>query len=88
MDNISVDVIHRIGHRYEEQNEEEIESFFAAAVEKWNDLNCSQGWVEFRSEVKDVQTLAQVLLLKEKLAATLLKHLERKDPLTVQTLLE
>lgn len=88
LDSINVDVFHRIGHRYEEQNDEEIESFFSTAVEKWNDLNCSKGWEEFRSNVEGVRTLAQVVLLKEKLAKILLEHLQKKDPLTVQALLE
>lgn len=86
--NIHVDVIHRIGHRNEEQDEEETESYFHTAVGKWSDLNCSQGWLEFKTEVKDVQSLAQLVLLKERVASSILQHLERKDPLTVQALLE
>lgn len=86
--NVNVDVIHRIGHRNEESTEDDIDSYFYQAIEKWNDMNCSQGWSEFRSEVKDVQTLAQLVLLRDRVVASLLNHLDRKDPLTVQSLLD
>lgn len=86
--NINVDVIHRIGHRNEEENEDDIESYFYHALVKWNDLNCSQGWKDFNSEVKDVQTLAQLILLRERVVSSLLHHLEKKDPLTTQAMLE
>ncbi|KAK3932177.1 Small subunit processome component 20-like protein [Frankliniella fusca] len=85
---INVDVIHRIGHRNEETADDDIDSYFHQCLEKWNDLNCSQGWNEFRSEVKDVQTLAQLVLLRDRVVASLLNHLDKKDPLTVQSLLD
>lgn len=86
--NINVDVIHRIGHRYEEDREEEVECYFRLALEKWENLNCSRGFKEFYSEVKNVETLAQLVLLRERVATTLLNHLEKRDPLTIQTLLD
>lgn len=86
--NIDVDVFHKVRHEYESQ--EENESFFHQAIQKWNILNLTQGYQSFQKELKvnNFVTLPQVLLSKDIIVETLLKHLKNKDPLYLQPLLE
>ncbi|CAH2002387.1 unnamed protein product [Acanthoscelides obtectus] len=87
--NIDVDVFHKVSHEYEDQYEEN-ESYFHQTIEKWNVLNLSEGYEAFRKEVRDheIITLPQLLLVKERVTETLLKHLKLRDTLYLQPLLE
>jgi U3 small nucleolar RNA-associated protein 20 len=80
-------VFHRVRHRYEEESEEE--TYFYQTLEKWVVLNCSECFEQLRREItRDVQTLPQLLVLKDHLVHVLLKHLEAKDPLNLHAVLE
>lgn len=86
--NIDVDVFHKVSHEY--ATEEDSESYFHQVVEKWNLLNLTEGYDNFKKEIKfnNYVTLPQVLLSKEHLVQTLIKHLKHKNTLCLQPLLE
>lgn len=88
INDIDVNVFHKVGHEYELQ--EESESYFHQAVEKWSVLNLTEGYDQFQKEIKikDLISLPQVLLSKNHLTQTLIKHLQYKNPLCLQPLLE
>ncbi|CAH0545672.1 unnamed protein product [Brassicogethes aeneus] len=87
--NIDVDVFHKVGHEYETETEEN-ECYFYQAIDKWSVLNLTDGYSKFCREVhvRNYITLPQLLLSKEHVIQTLLKHLKFKDPLFLQPLLD
>lgn len=84
---IDVDIFHRVAHRNEE-NEEEIETYFHQTLQKWNFLNLTEGYCSFKRKVRDVVTLPQLVNQKQFVVDTLIEYLEKKDVLFLQPILE
>ncbi|KAF3425764.1 hypothetical protein E2986_10060 [Frieseomelitta varia] len=84
---IDVDVFHRVAHRNEE-NEEEIETYFHQTLQKWNFLNLTEGYCSFKRKVRDIVTLPQLVNQKQFVVDTLIEYLEKKDVLFLQPILE
>ncbi|XP_075229923.1 small subunit processome component 20 homolog [Lycorma delicatula] len=87
--NINVDVFHRVCHKYEE-SEDKDDTFFYVAYKKWNTLNKSESYGIFRNEIDlcSIKTLPELLVQKDHVVQVLLEHLENKNPLSVQAILE
>jgi len=84
---IDVDVFHRVAHRNEDDTEE-IETYFHKTLLKWNVLNLTDGYTAFRRQVRDIVTLPQLLLKKQDVIDTLMLYLRKRDPLFLQPILE
>ncbi|KAG5310535.1 UTP20 protein, partial [Acromyrmex insinuator] len=84
---IDVDVFHRVAHRNEDEIEE-IETYFHETLLKWNVLNLTDGYTAFRKEVQDIITLPQLLHKKQHVIDTLMLYLRKRDPLFLQPILE
>ncbi|XP_015598459.1 small subunit processome component 20 homolog [Cephus cinctus] len=84
---IDVDVFHRVAHR-NEINDDEKETHFYQALQKWNVLNLTERYSYFKKEVKDIVTLPQLLNSKQHVIDTLIKYLRMKDVLFLQPILE
>ncbi|XP_014218857.1 small subunit processome component 20 homolog [Copidosoma floridanum] len=87
INDIDVDVFHKVSHRNEEVSEE-TETYFFQCVQKWNFLNLSGNYVNLRKEIKDIVTLPQLLNQKQHVIDVLLKYLKLKDPLCLQTVFD
>ncbi|KAK7865447.1 hypothetical protein R5R35_002325 [Gryllus longicercus] len=83
---LDVDVFHRIGHKNEEYDEEE--TFLYQAIRKWNVLNLSEGYEELRKELPPVQTLPMLLHGRDLVIDVILKHLAKRNPLSLETILD
>lgn len=86
--NIDVDIFHKVAHEYEAEAEDE--SYFYQSIQKWSVLNLTEAFAAFRKEIRadNYITLPQVVLSKDQIVAVLEKHIQLKDPLTLQPLLE
>ncbi|XP_012255555.2 small subunit processome component 20 homolog [Athalia rosae] len=85
---IDVDVFHRVSHRNEETDDDEIETHFHIALQKWNVLNLTENYTNFKKEVQGIVTLPQLLHSKIQVIDALLKYLNLKDILCLQPILE
>ncbi|XP_050524775.1 small subunit processome component 20 homolog [Daktulosphaira vitifoliae] len=86
---IDVDVIHRVGHTYENIDDSQ-KTIFAQAIERWNDLNKSENYDQLCCDLKPLQleSLPQLLARKQEIAGILFKYLEEPNSLSIQALLE
>ncbi|XP_076171321.1 small subunit processome component 20 homolog [Ptiloglossa arizonensis] len=84
---IDVDVFHRVAHRNEEDNEE-VETYFHQTLQKWNFLNLTEGYCIFKKKLRDIVTLPQLINQKQLVIDTLIEYLEMKDVLFLQPILE
>lgn len=85
---IDVDVFHRVAH--ENETESEDECYFYQCIQKWNVLNLTEGYEQFKKDVESysIITLPQLIHKKEHVVQVLLKHLKLKNRLYLQPLLE
>nr|XP_034172664.1 small subunit processome component 20 homolog [Osmia lignaria] len=83
---VNIDVFHRVAHRNEEN--EEIETYFHQTLQKWNFLNLTEGYCNFKREVRDIVTLTQLINQKEYVVDKLIEYLERRDISFLQPILE
>ncbi|XP_060519305.1 small subunit processome component 20 homolog [Cylas formicarius] len=86
---VDVNIFHKVRHEYESQSDE-TESCFYQAIQKWDVLNLTEGYDNFKKEIRVENhiTLPQILLSKDHIIEILLKHLRLKNPLCLQPLLE
>lgn len=84
---IDVDVFHRVAHRNEEVDEE-AETYFYQTLQKWNFLNLTEEYCNFKKTVRHIVTLPQVINQKQFVIDTLLEYLKKKDVLFLQPILE
>lgn len=64
-------------------------SFFRLAVDRWKDLNLSENFSTFIKEVDPIcNSLPQVLHYNERIFDLLAKYIERRDPLSLEPLLD
>ncbi|XP_022902088.2 small subunit processome component 20 homolog [Onthophagus taurus] len=89
INNVDINVFHRIGHENEEETDE-IGCYFNQAIQKWNVLNLSEHYGKFKKEVKAhlIVTLPQLVHNKENIVEVLIKYLKEKNILSLQPLLE
>ncbi|XP_043248533.1 small subunit processome component 20 homolog [Colletes gigas] len=87
VNDIDVDVFHRVAHRNEE-NDEEVETYFHQTLKKWNFLNLTEGYCSFKKKVRDIVTLPQLINQKQFVIDMLIEYLEKKDVLFLQPILE
>ncbi|XP_046389961.1 small subunit processome component 20 homolog [Ischnura elegans] len=88
---IDVDVFHHVDRRRGVEDEGENQTFLYLALEKWNVLNCTDSYSEFRRNfisIEDVETLPQLVLNSRVAAVTLLKSLRNSNYLSLQPVLE
>ncbi|EFA12725.1 small subunit processome component 20 homolog [Tribolium castaneum] len=87
--NIDIDIFHRVGHS-NEADDETSECFFHQAMENWSILNLTEGFDNFKKEIKahTLVTLPQLILDKERVVEVLLKHLRLRNFLSLQPLLD
>ncbi|RUP48500.1 hypothetical protein BC936DRAFT_144478 [Jimgerdemannia flammicorona] len=87
VESLKIDVVHRIRKVEEEPGEHN--TFFNEALQSWKELNLTSQFVAFiRETEKYVQSLAQLLYHKEKIAAALETHLRIRDSLALEPLLD
>lgn len=85
---VDIDVFHRIRGAFS-QSPDEVDTFFHETLEKWNVLNCTESFEKFRKELgTDVQSLALLLVHKERIVEVLIKYLEAKNVCSLQPILE
>lgn len=85
---IDIDVFHRVRHKFEDADEDENGTYMHQCLQKWNVLNLTDSYDNFKRELPNVQTLPLILNQKEAIVAVILKHLGAKDPLSLQPILE
>ncbi len=85
---MNVDVIHRVNLK-RNVVPDETETFFFEALEKWTDLNCTEGFTIFCKRVgRDVQSLGQLLLHEDRILNLLLEHIDKENVLFLEPILE
>ncbi|CAG9859449.1 unnamed protein product [Phyllotreta striolata] len=89
INNINVDVFHKVQHEYTADDEDN-ETFFYQTLGKWDVLNLSTSYELFQKDIRSLKytTLPQLLLIKDKIISILLQHVKKGDPLSLQPLLE
>lgn len=85
---VDVGIFHRVAH--ENETESEAESYFYQCIQKWNVLNLTEGYEQFKEDVESysIITLPQLIHKKRHVVQVLLKHLKLKNTLYLQPLLE
>ncbi|XP_031438174.1 small subunit processome component 20 homolog isoform X1 [Clupea harengus] len=85
--NVNIDVIHRID-RIESYNEE-VETYFYEALNKWRDLNLTDHFTTFLKEVSNKSQSFNLLVFHQKAIVDSLKtHLSIKNSMAFQPLLD
>ncbi|XP_066592766.1 small subunit processome component 20 homolog [Prorops nasuta] len=85
---IDVDVFHRVTHRNEDFENDEVETYFYQTLKKWNVLNLTQGYCDFKKKVHTIVTLPQLLNQKQYVVDMLKEYLKMKNTLFLQPILE
>lgn len=86
IDSIKVDPHLKVGKRVYDYLET---SHFLSTLERWKEINLSKNFTEFLEETEHLsQSLPQILYHKDKIFCSLFNHLEIKDTLSLQPLLE
>lgn len=78
---------HKVAHR-NEVDSDQTETYFYKCLQKWKFENLTGTYCNFRKDVADIVTLAQLIHKKEHIIETLLKYLKLKDPLCLQPIFE
>ncbi|KAJ2878174.1 U3 snoRNP protein, partial [Coemansia aciculifera] len=87
IDAIEINVARRIERDLDEPDEHG--SYFAEAVSKWNELNCTKDYTEFLHRVRAYhQSLAQVLYHKDDIVCILEDYLSLDHELALEPMLE
>lgn len=85
---VNVDIIHRLDVK-RNTIPEETETFFFECLQKWEDLNCTDGYTVFIGKLgRDVQSLAQLLLNEDRVLNLLLEHIDKDNILFLEPILE
>ncbi|KAH8321513.1 hypothetical protein KR074_007240 [Drosophila pseudoananassae] len=80
--------LYHIGHRNEELDEEENETYFQQTIQKWNVLNLTEEYNSFSKRCRRIVTLPQLLHQKDFVVDLLLERLATATNLSQQPLLE
>lgn len=80
--------LYHIGHRNEELDEQENETYFQQTIQKWNVLNLTEEYNSFSKRCRRIVTLPQLLHQKDFVVDLLLERLATATNLSQQPLLE
>lgn len=83
-------MFHHVAHQYETQLTDDTKCLFYQAIEKWNVLNLTESYDNFKRDIKPREniTLAQLIYNKQNVVNILLKHIKDGNILCLQPLLE
>lgn len=86
----SLDPIRRVRrHDIDPEDLSTTTSYFRAGLEKWGELNMSEGFNAFTSEVLPMSdSLPQILHFQDKIMETFVAHMEKKERESMEPLLE
>nr|XP_005314732.2 small subunit processome component 20 homolog [Chrysemys picta bellii] len=85
--NVNIDIIHRIDRTG--SYAEEVETYFYEGLQKWRELNLTQHFVKFYKEVAGkCQSFNQLVYYQDAIVQSLKTHLQVKNSLAYQPLLE
>lgn len=85
---IKIDALNRVPHPNERFSDEGQETYFYQCLQKWNFMNLSESYSALKKEAQGIITLPQLLNKKEFVIETLLKYLNKRNPLSLQSVLE
>ena len=91
MDKINISTISHLKRRFDADEQDENLSFFAGALEKWSDLNCTQDYKDVRQNFGStiyVQNLVQIIHRKRELVQILIDGLKVHESKAVNAILE
>ncbi|EDW61256.1 small subunit processome component 20 homolog [Drosophila virilis] len=80
--------LYHIGHKYEQLEEAENETYFQQTLQKWNVLNLTEEYNYFSKRCRKIVTLPQLLHQKDFVVDLLLERLATATNLSQQPLLE
>ncbi|ALC42798.1 CG4554 [Drosophila busckii] len=80
--------LYHIGHKYEQLEEDDKETYFYQTLQKWNVLNLSEEYNTFSRECRNIVTLPQLLHQKDLVLDLLLERLSTATSLSQQPFLE
>ncbi|EDW01413.1 GH20469 [Drosophila grimshawi] len=80
--------LYHIGHKYEQLEEAENETYFQQTLQKWNVLNLTEEYNDFSKRCRKIVTLPQLLHQKDFVIDLLLERLATATNLSQQPLLE
>jgi U3 small nucleolar RNA-associated protein 20 len=84
---IRIDVVHQISTISDTPNDKQ--TFFHESLLKWREINCSNSFDNFYTEVRDlVQSVPLLIHHKNEVFYKLKEHIEMKDPLEIEVLLD
>ncbi|NXC50218.1 UTP20 protein, partial [Penelope pileata] len=87
LSNVNIDIIHRIDRT--RSSAEEVETHFSEGLQKWRELNLTQHFVQFYKEVAHkCQSFNQLVYYQSTIVQSLKTHLQVKDSLAYQPLLD
>ncbi|XP_048356597.1 small subunit processome component 20 homolog [Sphaerodactylus townsendi] len=87
LSNVNIDIIHRIDRTG--SYAEEVETYFHEGLEKWRELNLTQHFVTFYREViNKCQSFNQLVYYQNYIVQSLKTHLQLKNSLAFQPLLD
>ena len=89
MNAIDVDVAHRLASSADLHDVGDGDSFFNQGIIKWRELNCTADFTAFLAETRaHIQTFNQVVYHRVDLVNALIRHLQKKDTMAYEPLLE
>ena len=83
---LKVDVFHHV--QAFDTDAEDGETHLQNAVDKWNVQNGTEAFEQCLRQLPDCKSLAQILLRRDKIYETLAEHINKRDPNSLQGLLE
>ncbi|XP_063164718.1 small subunit processome component 20 homolog [Candoia aspera] len=87
LNNVNIDIIHRIDRTG--SYAEEVETYFHEGLEKWRELNLTRHFVTFyRQVVNKCQSFNQIVYYQNDIVKSLKTHLQVKNSLAFQPLLD
>ncbi|XP_061213380.1 small subunit processome component 20 homolog [Neopsephotus bourkii] len=87
LSNVNIDIIHRIDRTG--SYAEEVETYFSEGLRKWRELNLTQHFVQFYSEVANkCQSFNQLVYYQSAIVQSLKTHLQVEGSLAYQPLLD
>ncbi|XP_044019346.1 small subunit processome component 20 homolog [Aphidius gifuensis] len=88
LNEIDVKVYRHVLNKNEVPDENSVESYFYVSLKKWNIDNLTEGFLNFKRELPEVQTLELVLLHEQKIVTLLKDYLKKKDISFVEPILD
>ena len=88
LNSVNVDIVHRLDLKRNLVTDE-TDTFFFECLEKWVDLNCTEGYTLFCRQLgHEVQSLGQLLLNQERITSLLIEKIDKENVLFLEPILE